>query len=186
MIRLVTSNPLKALEISQALKPYGIGLKPEAIEIDEIQSLSIEAVVRHKVEQAYNLIKAPVLVDDTGIFFTGYKQFPGVLSRYVAMSLGFKGLFKLIKSGQHAYFCSYIAFKASARAKPVVFRGVCRGRLVRTIRGPRKITMPYDNISIPTGDSRTFAEMGVTDKQKYDHRAKAVRLFAKYYQQHYL
>ncbi len=180
-VTLVTSNHQKAYEIGEALHPYGITVKPRAIELDEIQALDIASVVTNKVEQAYALVKGPVIVDDTGIFFVGYNHFPGIFSRYAFMSLGFPGLFKLIKSGQRAYFCSYIAFKASAKAKPVLFKGVCQGRLLRTLRGPIKQKMPYDNIFIPDGDTKTFAQLGVVGKQRYDHRSKAVRKFAHYY-----
>lgn len=180
---LLTSNPQKAHEIGQALQPYGIQVLAKNLEVDEIQSNDIATVVRDKVEKAYRLVKRPVMVDDTGIFFAGYHQFPGVLSRYVFTALGFSGLFRLIQPGQRAYFCSYIAFKGSAKAKPVLFKGICRGRLIRELRGPRKQKMPYDNIFIPNGDTKTFSQLGVAGKQRYDHRSKAVRLFAKYYQQ---
>lgn len=180
-VTLVTSNHQKAYEIGEASRPYGITIKPRAIELDEIQALDIATVVTHKVEQAYALVQRPVLVDDTGIFFVGYNHFPGIFSRYAFLSLGFPGLFKLISTGQRAYFCSYIAFKVSAKAKPLLFKGVCHGRLIRSLRGQRKPKMPYDNIFIPDGDTKTFAQLGVVGKQRYDHRSKAVRKFARYY-----
>lgn len=185
-IVLLTSNPQKAHEIGLALQPYGISLQRYALEVDEIQSVDMAAVVTAKVESAYAKIKRPVIVDDTGIFFSGYKQFPGVLSRYAFMTLGFKGLFRLIQPGQRAYFCSYIAYKASAKAKPMLFKGICRGRLIRQLRGRRKPKMPYDNIFIPDGDVKTFSELGVAGKQRYDHRSKAIRKFARYYLTHSL
>lgn len=180
MITLVTSNHQKAFEIAHALRPYGIRIQTKAVELDELQSIDMARVVVDKAEQAYQAVRGPVLVDDTGIFFVGYHQFPGVLSRYAYMTLGFPGLFKLIQSGQRAYFCSYLAYKASARAKPVVFKGVCRGRLIRSVRGKRKTKMPYDNIFIPDSETKTFAQLGVTGKQRYDHRSKAVRKLATY------
>lgn len=186
MIVLVTSNQQKAFEITHALRPYGITIQAKALELDELQSIDMARVVMDKAEQAYRAIRRPILVDDTGIFFVGYHQFPGVLSRYAFMTLGFPGLFKLIQSGQRAYFCSYLAYKASVRSKPVVFKGVCRGRLIRQLRGKRKQKMPYDNIFIPDGDTETFAQLGVAGKQRYDHRSKAVRKFARYYVKQYL
>lgn len=180
---LLTSNAQKAIEIGEALRPYDIKVIAKNIEVDEIQSTDIAEVVRDKVEKAYAIVKQPVIVDDTGIFFVGYNKFPGVLSRYAFMTLGFPGLFRLILPGQRAYFCSYIALKTSAKAKPVLFKGICRGRLIRELRGKRKKKMPYDNIFIPDGDTKTFSQLGVAGKQKYDHRSKAVRLFARYYQQ---
>lgn len=179
-IILVTSNPQKAKEIQAAVKPFDIRIKRRAFDIPEIQADSLEAVIRHKVEYAYDLVKKPVIVDDAGMFFVGYKHFPGVYSRFMFMSLGFEGLFKLIHQHQPAYFASFIAYKGSVKDTPHLFSGRCTGKLTKHIRGTRKPKMPYDNFFIPNGDTRTFAQMSVADKQQYDHRSKAIRKFARF------
>lgn len=184
-LTLVTSNPQKAKEIKAALEEYGIEIRMNAFDIPEIKDLSIERVVIDKAEKAFAQLQRPVLVDDTGIFFVGYRQFPGAYSKFVFQALGFKGLFRLFKSGQRAYFCSYIAYKVNAQQPPRLFKGYCRGRLITQLRGRRKKKMPYDNIFIPDGDTLTFSQMTIAGKQQYDHRSKAVRQFASYYlQQH--
>ncbi|EKD75957.1 MAG: hypothetical protein ACD_43C00270G0008, partial [uncultured bacterium] len=109
-----------------------------------------------------------------------YKNFPGAYAKFAFRTLGFKGLFRLVKPGARAYFCSYVAYKASAKAPVKVFRGICRGRLIMQLRGKRKAKMPYDNIFIPNGDHLTFSQMSITEKQRYDHRSKAIRQFAHY------
>lgn len=183
---LVTGNQQKAFEIKRAVAQYGITVSHRSFDIPEIQAQTLEEVITNKVEQAYARIKRPVVVDDTGIFFQGYRHFPGVYCRFVFMNLGFKGLLKLMYPGQKAYFSSFLAFKGSAKEAPVLFNGKCFGTLTTTIRGVVKQKMPYDTIFIPKGDTRTFAEMGIEDKQRYDHRSKAVKKFAQYYVQHYL
>lgn len=185
VVTLITSNPQKAFEIAQALRQYHIRLIHKAIDLPEVKDLKIETVVRDKAEKAYALLRQPVLVDDTGIFFIGYKDFPGAYAKFAFRTLGFKGLFRLIQPGARAYFCSYLGFKAKANQPVQVFRGICRGRLITTLRGKRKAKMPYDNIFIPDGDTLTFSQMSVQGKQRYDHRSKAVRLFARYYLKHY-
>lgn len=185
VVTLITSNPQKALEIAQALWPYQIKLLHQAVDLPEVKDLKIEAVVRDKAEKAYKLLRRPVLVDDTGIFFAGYKDFPGAYAKFAFRTLGFKGLFRLIQPGTRAYFCSYLGFKAATNQPVQVFRGICRGHLITQLRGKRKPKMPYDNIFIPDGDSLTFSQMSIQAKQRYDHRSKAVRLFARYYLKHY-
>lgn len=179
-IVLVTSNPQKAKEIAFALRPYQIRVRRRAVDIREIQADALETVIKNKVEQAYALVRRPVIVDDAGMFFVGYRHFPGVYSRFVFMSLGFAGLFKLIQPGQLAYFASFIAYKASASEPARLFSGRCRGKLTKHIKGQLKRKMPYDNFFIPNGDTRTFAQMTVEDKQKYDHRSQAIRKFARF------
>jgi XTP/dITP diphosphohydrolase len=179
-IIVVTSNPQKALEINQALEKFGITAVRYNADLIEIQGLRIEDIIKYKVEQAYALVKKPVIVDDTGIFFAGFNHFPGAYCRYMFMALGFNGLFKLITLGQKAYFSSFIAYKASANSPVKLFNGKCHGTLITELRGQRKAKMPYDNIFIPKGDTRTFSQMSVADKQQYDHRSKAVRKLAHY------
>jgi inosine/xanthosine triphosphate pyrophosphatase family protein len=41
----------------------------EKIELDEIQSLDLGEVVEHKVRQAYEIAKKPILVEDTALEF---------------------------------------------------------------------------------------------------------------------
>lgn len=178
----ITSNPQKAIEVGQALEPYGIHIERRDIDIPEIQTNKLEEVIRDKVNKAYALVKQPVIVDDAGIFFKGYTDFPGVYSRYMFIALGFRGMFKLIEEGQAAYFASFIGYKADANAEPRIFSGRCAGTLTTNIKGKRKKKMPYDNIFIPNGDTRTFSQMSIAEKQQYDHRSKAVRKFAQYLQ----
>ncbi|MFA5995408.1 MAG: non-canonical purine NTP pyrophosphatase [Patescibacteria group bacterium] len=184
-VTLITGNVQKAKEIAQALLPYGIKLKHRALNLPELQAATIQEVIAEKVETAYRMVKQPVLVDDTGIFFHGYKNFPGVFCRFVYMSLGFEGLLRLIEPGQAAYFSSFIAFKSNKNEPARIFNGKCVGTLTKQVHGKIKHKMPYDNIFIPKGDTRTFAEMGVANKQQYDHRSKAVRKFARYYLTNY-
>ena len=41
------------------------------IDLDEIQSMSLEEIVEHKVKQAYDVVKGPVLVEDVALEFEG-------------------------------------------------------------------------------------------------------------------
>ncbi len=176
----ITSNPQKAIEVGKALQPYGIEVERRDIDIPEIQTSKLEHVIRDKVEKAYAIVKKPVIVDDAGIFFNGYKDFPGVYSRFMFIALGFRGMFKLITNGQEAHFASFIGYKAAANTPAQIFSGRCPGTLTTRIKGKRKKKMPYDNIFIPRGDSRTFSQMSIEEKQQYDHRSQAVRKFARY------
>ena len=182
-LTLVTSNPQKAKEIGAALAPYDIELDHTAVDIDEIQADTVEAVIIDKIEQAFQVVQGPVIVDDAGMFFDGYDNFPGVYSRFMFASLGFDGLFKLITEGQAAHFASFIAMKRTADEEPVLFSGECHGTLTTSIQGVEKPKMPYDNFFIPNGDTRTFAQMSVAEKQQYDHRSKAVDKLIKYLQE---
>ena len=48
----------------------------EKIDLDEIQSLDLREIVEHKVRQAYEKIKKPVLVEDTSLRFEALGKLP--------------------------------------------------------------------------------------------------------------
>ena len=179
-IYLVTSNISKYQEIKKALQKHDIKVKRINIDIPEIKSLNSEAVVTDKAFKAFKIVKKPVFVDDTGIFFKGYKDFPGMLSRFIFLTLGYTGIFKLIVNNHPAYFKSSVAYMDSNLKNPSVFTGFCHGKLIKKIKGARRQRMPYDNFFIPAGEKKTFAQLGIEGKQKHDHRSKAVNKLAKY------
>ncbi len=55
------------------------------------------------------------------------------------------------------------------------FEGRCTGQLVWPPRG--QDGHGYDPMFIPDGESRTFGEMSLSEKQKYSHRARAFEKF---------
>ena len=177
---LMTSNFSKYQEIKKVLSPYHIKIKRLNVDIPEIKSLDPQTVIIDKINKAFQIVKKPVMVDDTGIFFQGYQNFPGTISRFIFITLGFKGIFKLIKHHQPAVLKSYVGYLDKTLKNPKIFMGTCRGRLIKKIKGARRTKMPYDNIFIPNKETKTFAELGIEGKQKYDHRSKAVRKLAKY------
>lgn len=180
-IALVTSNPSKYFEISKALKPYEIKTSRVNYDIPEIKSEKIEEVIIDKTIKAFQKAKKPVITDDTGIFFSAYNDFPGTHSRFAFIGLGYKGIFKLLGKNNRAYFKTMVGYMDKSMKKPKLFEGVCCGRLINKKLGKLRPKMPYDAIFIPDGANQTFSQMGVANKQKYDHRSKAIKKFAEWY-----
>ena len=55
--------------------------------------------------------------------------------------------------------------------KETQFEGICNGKIIDTPRG--KMGFGYDPVFVPDGETRTFAEMGMKEKNKFNHRTKA-------------
>ncbi|MEJ7679773.1 MAG: non-canonical purine NTP pyrophosphatase [Segetibacter sp.] len=53
-----------------------------------------------------------------------------------------------------------------------MFSGICEGNLALEPKGEKGFG--YDPIFIPVGDTRTFAEMSLEDKNRFSHRQKAI------------
>jgi len=179
-LTFVTTNTGKANEVKSLIKPLGIEIDVRAIKLTEIQSDSLEEIAMRSCEEAHEILKEPVFVEDAGLFIERLNGFPGPYSSYVYRTIGVAGILKLMEYEENraAHFKSCIACKLS-REPPVLFSGVCVGRISHEPRGLSGFG--FDPIFIPEeGDGRTFAEMSVEEKNAVSHRGKSVRLLAEW------
>ncbi len=126
----------------------------------------------------------PVIVEDAGLFIKALNGFPGPYSSYVNKTIGVEGILKLMRGikDRTAYFFSVVAFYDPDINELEFFYGKVEGEIAEEARG--KSGFGFDPIFTPIeGDGRTFAEMGVEEKNKFSHRSKALRKFAKWYKQ---
>ena len=73
-ITYITGNQHKADYLANYL---GHPIDYQKVDLDEIQSMDLMEIVRHKVRQAYNVIKKPVVVEDTSLEFKALGGLPG-------------------------------------------------------------------------------------------------------------
>lgn len=78
-VTFITGNQNKADYLARLL---GMEIDHQKIDLDEIQSTNLESIVERKVKQAYEIVKAPVLVDDVALGFTVLNGLPGPFVRY--------------------------------------------------------------------------------------------------------
>ena len=74
-----------------------------------------------------------------------------------------------------AYMKAVIAYTTSGK-EIKLFSGVCKGRIAEKERGRQSDSLAFDKIFIPSGYSKTFAEMKRI-KQKMSHRKRALERF---------
>lgn len=70
----VTGNQKKAEYLSNYL---GHPVDHQKIELEELQSLDLRDIVRHKVHQAYAAVQRPVIVEDVSLEFAALGRLPG-------------------------------------------------------------------------------------------------------------
>jgi XTP/dITP diphosphohydrolase len=120
-------------------------------------------------------------VEDSGIFVDALKGFPGPYSRYIHDTVGIGSIITLMENVENraAHFRSVVAF-GSSEEQPVCFVGKVEGKISLRKRGTGGFG--YDPIFVPLeGDGRTFGEMTMEEKNRFSHRARALRLFAEWY-----
>ena len=179
-IYFLTSNKGKFKEVNEFFSSKGISIKQFSFSIPEPRA-SIEKVAELAVDEAYKIVKAPVFVEDTGLFIPSLNNFPGEFSKWVVKKIGIKGILKLLEDKQEedrkAYFKTVIAFH-DGREKHL-FSGICNGYISNSPRGNAEETLPYDLIFIPNGHNKTFAE-DEEIKRKSSQRIKALEKFYDY------
>ncbi len=178
MLYFVSTNPHKFEEIKSLLSKYGIKLVWKKLELEE-KGTMLEEIAREKARQAYEKIERPLIVEDTGVFFEGFTNFPGVKAKRIYERLGFEALLKLAskKSGK-AYFKTVICYTDGKQYK--LFSGILKGKITSKVHCKDKDVMPYEKIFIPEGFKKPLCMLSRKKKNEFSHRAKAAEKLAKW------
>lgn len=189
-VLLATHNPGKLVELRRILEPLipdvevlGLGDVAAYREPEETEP-TFEGNALIKARAAIGATGLPSLADDSGLCVDILNLMPGVLSARWAGpdkdDAANNALLLRQLSGQPgnrrgAEFRCSVAFCAPG-AKPLVRRGVMRGRVVREQRGTGGFG--YDVLFVPDGHRKTTAEMAPELKDELSHRGKALRAIA--------
>lgn len=176
-----TSNQHKVNEIKPLLdNRFDIVTLQQAgitIEIPEPYN-TLEENAREKSTTIYSLTGVNCFGEDTGLEVDALNGEPGVRSaRYAGEGRDFsQNIEKLLTNlegqvNRNARFKTVISLIINGVEH--IFTGVCEGEIIETPRGTTGFG--YDPVFVPKGDSRSFAEMSLTDKNEYSHRGKAVK-----------
>ena len=175
-IHFVTGNKTKFSDVAQFFKEFApeIELVMCDLNVPEIQSLDVKAVVDKKAEYAWNIIQQPVLVDDGGLYLERFNQFPGTLSKFVMEGLGPEGFWLLAKEDPRAYFLCYLVYKFSPDQQ-VSVRGYLRGTIVAPTHID-DVCFPYRSMFIPENEQETFSTISKKENtDRFNHRRLAVK-----------
>jgi len=176
-IIFVTNNLNKVKEIEAILSKYGIAVETASIKKHEIQSEQLEEIAKESALSAYQILKRPLFVEDSGLFIKALNGFPGPYSSYTYKKIGVSGILKLMsgEKDRSAEFVSQIVYiDENGSIKPC--RGICEGDIAEEARG--SLGFGFDPIFIPKGQTKTFAEMSLEEKNLFSHRARAAHLLA--------
>jgi inosine triphosphate pyrophosphatase len=172
-ITLVTGNPHKLAEL-QKVFPATLNLTSHKLDLVEIQTLDVHEIVRHKLHQAYEQIKGPVIIEDVSAELEKLNGLPGPFVKFFAERLGKGALYKLAGEGRVRIICSMGYYDGK---EEYIVDGVIEGRVVSPRDGQG---FGFDFEFIPDGYDKTMSELGLDIKNTISHRFRAATALAEY------
>ncbi|MDR1494946.1 MAG: hypothetical protein LBI29_02820 [Rickettsiales bacterium] len=175
-ISFVTSNRGKVLSLESQLKDSDFILKQIVLKgLYEIQSSSLKEIAIRKAECAYEKIRTPLVVSDSGLFIDALNGFPGTNTKYCQETLGVKGIVKLMedKSDKTCYLDNILVFTPDGN-KFYPFVGKVFGSIAEKVsnnKNPRSWGAIW-SIFIPKTANRTIVELGEREYQTIREKAQ--------------
>ena len=174
-----TNNTNKVVEIRSLLNETFkiLSLLEADIYVDIPEPFNtLEENAIEKAEFIYKLKGVSCFAEDTGLEVRALNGEPGVKSaRYAGDERSFeKNIAKLLDklrdaNDRSARFRTIICL--TINGKHNIFEGICKGTIIAERRG--NYGFGYDSVFIPEGAEKTFAEMGLPEKNIFSHRKKA-------------
>ena len=167
---LVTGNPGK---LAEAQRIVGGELTAVSLELPEIQSLDLLAVLRAKADFAWRELRRPLVVEETGLYLDALAGFPGPLVKWMLAAVGAEGIARTALALGDPGVEARCALLWRDGERELLGTGSTRGHLVLPGRGPRGFG--WDPVFQPDGEARTYGELTDAEKDACGHRGRAWR-----------
>lgn len=177
-----THNSKKILEL-KSLLPEGFSVvSASELEVPEPEETgtTLEENSSLKANFVFNHCLKPSLADDSGLEVDALQGRPGVYSaRYAGEPKSDLANLQLVlselgnSSNRSAQFRTILTYCDANGTHQ--FEGIIRGNITLEPQGDNGFG--YDPIFIPEGETKTFAEMSLAEKNQFSHRAKAFQKF---------
>jgi non-canonical purine NTP pyrophosphatase (RdgB/HAM1 family) len=161
-ITFITGNVKKAEYLEKYLGFKVVHLK---LDLDEIQSLDLFEIVEHKVKQAFNITKSPVIVEDVALTFLEMGNLPGPFIKFFLQEMSEEKICELPKRDRRARASCVFGFYDGSVLE--LLEGHLDGKVAEFPRGENGYG--WDRVFEPDGyGGRTRAELNeVEDKATY-------------------
>lgn len=188
----VTGNKGKYLSVLEHGKKMGVDLDFFKYEFLEPEVNDLEYISRKKVQEAYNIVKSPCFVCDTGFYIDNFLENPGYPGAFVKRSGVSRDILKLLQvmadvKDRHCYFVDVLTFYDGKDFYS--FYGFSEGFLAENIRGGKTEVAKSNlwQVFVPKNHEHTLAEMSEEEFfNRHDEHTSATREFLNWYKFVYL
>lgn len=185
-IHICTWNTKKYLQICEFLP---VEITPVQVDLDvpETQTNLLTEISYDKCLQSYIELQAPVLVDDSGIYFLWYTEFPGALSKFIYKWIWLEGIVKLFDGNvdTRAKFQSVISYMDETLPEPIQFIWESAWSIDLSVR-EKYYNNGVDNLPYDLIFKADWMEKIVYEDYEWwksvNHRVKAVKKFCEWYE----
>jgi len=178
-LTFITWNESKAKYLEKYLD-FEVGHKK--VDLEEIQSMSLEEIVRHKVKQAYEIVQSPVIVEDVSLEFEGLWGLPGPFIKYFVDNMSFEDICWLVDGkSRKAIAKSVIGYYDGENLE--LFEWSLQGTIANTPVWENGFG--WDKIFIPEGYDCTRAQLDVDDDKKTYLQIKRIDKLREYLAKNY-
>ena len=146
------------------------------LDLPEPQSLDPSDVARSKARDAWQRLRRPVLVEDSGLGIEAWGGFPGALVKWLEKAAGLETIVRMVDSFPDRRARAVCALACFDGESLIEARGETEGRIAATPTGT--LGFGWDPIFVPDGFDRTYAELSATEKDSVSHRGRAWRRLA--------
>jgi XTP/dITP diphosphohydrolase len=175
---LVTKNRHKYEEVKSIIEQYGLSLYQIKDDKNEPKGKNLKEIALSNARYFYEKYNKPILIDDTGVFFKAYRDFPGSSPKLVFDSIGYKGILKLLEGeDRRANFRTEVGLCDGKHH--LCFSGSLNGMISEKVYGENIDVLPYERIFIYRNKPLCFFSRD--EKNKISHRAKAFVKFATWF-----
>ncbi len=184
-----TNNQHKVAEIRAVIGAlfYIVTMKEAGINIDIPEPhATLEANATEKSTTIHRITSQNCFSEDTGLEVAALGGEPGVKSaRYAGDNKDFQQNIDLLlqkmegMNNRQARFRTVISLIFDGRE--YFFEGICEGEILEETKGGQGFG--YDPVFVPTGATKSFAEMTMSEKNQYSHRKIAVSQLILFLQQ---
>lgn len=162
-ITFITGNQKKADYLAKYL---GFPVKHVKLDLDELQSQDLKVIVEHKVRQAYEKIKSPVIVEDVSVELEGLGGLPGPFIKFFIKNLSKQDICGLV-NGRSRKMLVRAMFGYADGTQTKLFEGTLEGRVAEKPAGDGGFgSAGWDDIFIPAGYEVTRAQLSPADEEK--------------------
>ncbi len=147
------------------------------VDLDEIQSLDLHEVVRHKLRQAYKQVNRPVLVEDVSLEFPALGRLPGTFIKWFQEELSHEQLCRML-DGKDRTAVARCVFGYFDGISETYFEGSLEGSVPEVPSGT--LGFGWDPIFIPKGYSVTRAELSPEEDEITYRMIKPITQISKF------